>query len=127
MHPEGDPSLIPVGDTEFARDPAFGYRSSNLVHWIKEKCAGVDDGHASIVTEKVTSISLHDLREGGPAAVRARLANARGGCVVVNAVERRDLEVRNAEEWARAINESCALRVGMVVLVQPSLIIFFLV
>lgn len=42
-------------------------------------------------------MSLSDLREGGPAAVRQRLAEAKGGCVVVNAVEERDLQVRRAD------------------------------
>jgi uncharacterized membrane protein YkvA (DUF1232 family) len=27
----------PVGETEFARDPVFGYRSSNLVEYVREK------------------------------------------------------------------------------------------
>ncbi|CAN0537255.1 unnamed protein product, partial [Ectocarpus sp. 12 AP-2014] len=30
-------TLVPAGETEFARDKAFGYRSSNLVDWIREK------------------------------------------------------------------------------------------
>lgn len=28
---------MPVGDSEFARDPVFGFRSSNLVDWVREK------------------------------------------------------------------------------------------
>lgn len=90
-----DPLLVPAGDTEFARDAAFGYRSSNLVDWIREKSAGAVGGlQEPAATERVTSVSLEDLREGGPAAVRKRLAEANGGCVVVNAVEERDLQVR---------------------------------
>lgn len=90
-----DPLLVPAGDTEFARDAAFGYRSSNLVDWIGEKSAGAVGGlQKPAATERVTSVSLEDLREGGPAAVRKRLAEAKGGCVVVNAVEERDLQVR---------------------------------
>ena len=87
--------LVPAGETEFARDAAFGYRSSNLVDWIGEKSA-VAGGEIEKpeATEHVTSVSLEDLRKGGPAAVRKRLAEAKGGCVVVNAVEERDLQVR---------------------------------
>lgn len=90
-----DPLLVPAGKTEFARDAAFGYRSSNLVEWIEEKSVGVGgELQRPVATERVTSVSLEDLREGGPAAVRKRLAEANGGCVVVNAVEERDLQVR---------------------------------
>lgn len=94
-----DVALIPAGETEFARDKAFGYRSSNLVDWIGEKAAvGAamegGQGQPPAATERVVSISLTDLREGGPKVVRERLAEADGGCVVVNAVEGRDLQVR---------------------------------
>lgn len=95
-----DTALVPAGETEFARDAAFGYKSSNLVDWVKEKAAAEGLGlragggrDLAAVTEHVTSVSLQDLREGGPAAVRKRLAEARGGCVVVNALEERDLQV----------------------------------
>eukprot|EP00903_Cladosiphon_okamuranus_P010731 g10143.t1 len=99
---DGDIALVPAGETEFARDKAFGYRSSNLVDWIREKAAvAVADGGpehgvtaaAAAVTDRVVSVSLSELREGGPAAVRQRLAEAKGGCVIVNAVEERDLQV----------------------------------
>ena len=36
---EGD-VLVPIGQTEFARDSVFGYMSSNLKEWIEEKTAG---------------------------------------------------------------------------------------
>ncbi|MGE3270220.1 MAG: four-carbon acid sugar kinase family protein, partial [Chloroflexota bacterium] len=32
--------LVPAGDTEFARDAAFGYRSSFLPAWVQEKSQG---------------------------------------------------------------------------------------
>ncbi len=96
---DADVALVPAGETEFARDKAFGYRSSNLVDWIREKAAAaVEDGQktSAAATEKVVSVSLGDLREGGPKVVRERLTEAKGGCVVVNAVEERDLQVRKA-------------------------------
>ena len=80
--------LIPAGDTEFARDVTFGYQSSNLCRWIEEKTQG------RITTNDVNSISIEDLRVGGPRQVNAKLMNLRGGEIcVVNAVCYRDLEV----------------------------------
>ncbi|CAN0312123.1 unnamed protein product, partial [Hapterophycus canaliculatus] len=99
---DNDAALIPAGDTEFAQDKAFGYRSSNLVDWIHEKAAAgeaaTEGGREQrsrppAATERIVSVSLTDLRQGGPAAVRERLAEAQGGCVVVNAIEERDLQV----------------------------------
>jgi len=78
--------LIPAGQTEFARDAAFGYQSSNLRHWVAEKMGGS--------AENVQSISLDDVRRGGPEQVAAKLSQLSGGRVcVVNAVSYRDLEV----------------------------------
>lgn len=34
-----DGTAIPVGETEFARDPVFGYRCSDLREWVREKGA----------------------------------------------------------------------------------------
>jgi len=84
---EGD-WLVPTAETEYAKDAVFGYRSSNLRAWVSEKHAG------QIKPEDVGSISLTDLREGGPEAVAATLSRIRGGQVcVVNAASYRDLEV----------------------------------
>lgn len=81
---EGD-RLVPAGQTEFARDPVFGYRSSDLRRWVVEKMGGS--------VERVVSISLDDLRRGGPEQVAGKLARLNGGVCVVNAVSYRDLEV----------------------------------
>lgn len=84
---EGD-SLVPAGETESARDAAFGYRASNLRQWVEEKSQG------RIPATRVTSVSLDDLRRGGPQQVTARLmALARGSVCVVNAASPRDMEV----------------------------------
>ncbi|WP_443041467.1 four-carbon acid sugar kinase family protein [Streptomyces sp. B21-083] len=32
--------LLPVGESEFARDATFGYRSSSLPEWVEEKTGG---------------------------------------------------------------------------------------
>jgi uncharacterized protein YgbK (DUF1537 family) len=79
--------LIPVGETEFAKDAAFGYSASDLRVFVAEKSGG------TIRPEDVRSISLADIRLGGPARVREVLASAAGGAwVVVNATEYSDLE-----------------------------------
>ena len=62
--------LVPAGQTEFARDKSFGYRSSNLREWAAEKTGG------AVRAEEVAVISLEDLRLGGPAAVTEKLAGS---------------------------------------------------
>jgi uncharacterized protein YgbK (DUF1537 family) len=84
---DGD-RLVPAGQTEFARDSAFGYRASNLREWVQEKTEG------RIPARSVESISLEDIRQGGPGQVAERLlALARGSVCAVNAACYRDLEV----------------------------------
>ena len=79
---------VPVAATAFARDPTFGYRSSNLRHWVEEKTAG------RVTASAVQLISLGLIREGGPSAVsRALLDMPKGAHVVVDALERADLDV----------------------------------
>ncbi len=81
------PRLVPVGETEFARDPVFGYTASDLRDFVTEKSGGV------IGRGDVARISLADIRLGGPPRVRELLAGVRGGTwVVVNATEYSDLE-----------------------------------
>jgi uncharacterized protein YgbK (DUF1537 family) len=81
-------TLTPAAETAFARDAAFGYHSSNLREWVAEKSGG------AVTSQSVRSISLDDIRRGGPDAVRERLLqfSARQVCVV-NAACQRDLEV----------------------------------
>lgn len=80
--------LIPAGHTEFAHDTVFGYRSSNLCDWVEEKTEG------RVPAKEVLSISIRDLREGGPIRVTERLMSLAGGAHgVVNAASYRDLEV----------------------------------
>jgi uncharacterized protein YgbK (DUF1537 family) len=83
---EGD--LVPAGETEYARDGFFGYRSSHLPSWVEEKTRG------SVSAGSVLTLSLEDLRLGGPRKVAAMLMDAPdGGCVAANAAHDRDLEV----------------------------------
>ena len=80
--------LVPVGETAYARDATFGFHSSNLKDWVEEKTGG--QVHAA----DVESISLDEIRTGGPARVREHLLKlVRGSICIVNAVSSRDLEV----------------------------------
>jgi uncharacterized protein YgbK (DUF1537 family) len=79
---------VPVGASEFAKDATFGYTSSNLREFVAEKSNGTIDA------DEVHSISLTDIREGGPERVADLLAAVTGGAwVVVNATDYADLEV----------------------------------
>jgi uncharacterized protein YgbK (DUF1537 family) len=84
---EGD-RLIPAAETEYAQDATFGYQHSDLKAWAVEKHGG------TIASDEVASISIDDLRVGGPTVVEARLdaLTDRQVCVV-NAAGYRDLEV----------------------------------
>ncbi|XP_057791465.1 uncharacterized protein LOC131008563 isoform X1 [Salvia miltiorrhiza] len=81
-------SLIPAGETEFAKDASFGYRSSNLREWVEEKTGG------RITASSVASISIQLLREGGPRAVCEHLCSLKKGSIcIVNAASERDMAV----------------------------------
>ena len=79
--------LVPVAETEFARDAAFGYTASDLRDFVAEKSGG------TIRRDDVGSIGLADIRLGGPQRVRELLAGVRDGSwAVVNATEYSDLD-----------------------------------
>ena len=79
---------LPVGETEFARDATFGFSASNLRQFVAEKSGG------TIRPDQVHSITLDDIRLGGPQRVVEILAGVTDGAfVVVNAVEYADLDV----------------------------------
>ena len=83
-----DDRLTPVGQTEFALDAAFGYTSSNVREWVEEKTKG------RIPAGQVATVSLEDIRVGGPVRVAERLLS-RGDARVCfpNAASMRDIEV----------------------------------
>ncbi len=84
---EGD-RMIPAGQTEFAKDPTFGYRASDLREWVEEKT------DRRVPMDSVESISLDEIRLGGPDTIVRRLkALKRGAVCVVNCVAGNDLEV----------------------------------
>ncbi|MCQ4637040.1 hydroxyacid dehydrogenase [Anaerovorax odorimutans] len=84
---EGE-NLIPAGNTEFAKDKTFGYRSSNLKAYIEEKTSG------AFAAEAVSSISLEMLRNGELDKIESLLLQIRDyHKVIVNAVDYQDLKV----------------------------------
>ncbi|XP_072068424.1 uncharacterized protein [Arachis hypogaea] len=81
-------SSIPAGDTEFAKDAAFGYKSSNLRDWVEEKTGG------RIPASTVTSVSIELLRKGGQDAICQHLCSLKkGSACVVNAASERDMAI----------------------------------
>ena len=84
---EGD-RLVPAAATPFARDAAFGYRTSHLPSYVEEKTVG------RTRASDVATISLEVIRRGGPVAVAEKLrALPHGSLCVVNAAAPRDIEV----------------------------------
>lgn len=84
---EGD-TLVPAGETPFARDATFGYKSSNVRDWVVEKSNG------TISAGMVKSLSLIDIRQGGPEKIEEVLLGVEKGCVIiVNAAAEEDMDV----------------------------------
>ena len=102
----GEP--VPAGDTEFARDATFGYTSSNLRDFVAEKSGG------AITADQVHSLTLTDIRLGGPDRVAEILGGVTGGAfVVVNATDYADLEiVVLGVQQAQELGRTFAYRVG---------------
>ncbi|QAY73440.1 hypothetical protein ET445_08925 [Agromyces protaetiae] len=78
----------PVGETDYARDATFGFRSSNLRDWVEERTGG------AVRAADVAAIPLVALRaDDGAARVRDLvLGVAGGGTIVLNALTRADLD-----------------------------------
>ena len=57
-----EPRRGQAGETEFARDRAFGYAASHLPTWVEEKTAG------AVKASDVCSLSLELIRTGGGSA-----------------------------------------------------------
>ncbi|WP_407538689.1 four-carbon acid sugar kinase family protein [Deinococcus radiomollis] len=79
---------VPLGETEFARDPAFQYASSSLPEWVEEKTGG------RTLAAEVRVLPLALLRNGGSQAVAEWLEGLPVPFVAAaDAVCQRDLEV----------------------------------
>jgi uncharacterized protein YgbK (DUF1537 family) len=82
-----DGTAVPVAETEFARDAAFGYRESNLRDWLAIR--GANAAHRPI-----ESLSLESIRTLGPDGVSAAIRRVAPRTVIVaNAVDDGDAEV----------------------------------
>ena len=82
---DGD-RFVPAAETEFARDATFGYSARTLPGWVEEK------SRRRITTRDVASLTLDEIRGGGPERVAERLRQARHGRpIVVNALDYPDL------------------------------------
>ena len=80
--------FVPAAETEFARDTTFGYTRSNLKEWVEEKTGG------RVRAADVASLTIEEIRSGGPERVAELLGQVEGGRpVVVNAASYRDLDV----------------------------------
>jgi uncharacterized protein YgbK (DUF1537 family) len=77
----------PAGETEFARDATFGYRSSDLRDWVEEKTAG------RVRASDVAGIDLATLRTDHASAVAVLRNLSEAQPVVVDIVEENDLRL----------------------------------
>lgn len=84
---EGE-KLVPAGATQFAKDATFGYKSSSLRDYVLEKAPGRFD------ESQLCSVTIDEIRRGGPESVCAKLRAApAGGVVIVNAAAESDMHV----------------------------------
>lgn len=78
---------IPIGESEFAKDPLFGFKSSNLKEWIEEKTKG------NYAAKDVKSITLDMLRTWKVDVIKnVILETGNAQKVIVNAVNYSDLK-----------------------------------
>jgi hypothetical protein len=97
---EGD-TLVPAGQTPFAEDATFGYKSSNLRDYVLEKAGEI------YRKEHLWSITLADIRVGGPKKVTEQLLSApKGGVIIVNAAAESDMFVFAAGLLAGEFHEA---------------------
>ncbi|CAK7200659.1 hypothetical protein SEUCBS139899_003357 [Sporothrix eucalyptigena] len=100
-------NLVPAGQTPFAEDRTFGYKSSNLRDYVYEK-AGAERA------ETCVSVSIDDIRIGGPDKVFQILSGVSDqSVVIVNAAAESDMNVFCAGLLlARAAGKSFLYRTG---------------
>lgn len=85
---KSEDSLVPAGQTEFAKDRTFGFTASHLGEWIEEKTNG------QYKEKNVTYISLESIRERKTEEITQQLLNVTDfNKVVVNALEEEDIKI----------------------------------
>ncbi|KAJ5226335.1 hypothetical protein N7468_007560 [Penicillium chermesinum] len=73
---------------DFAKDATFGFTSSNLRDYVLEKAPG------RFTADQLRSVTIDEIRRGGPQAVSEKLlATPSGGVVIVNAAAESDMHV----------------------------------
>lgn len=83
-------TLVPASQTPFAQDATFGYKNSNLRQYVLEKCGSRFDESSFL------SVTLEDIRLGGPSAVASKLLSEPSNpnlVIIVNAVADSDMHV----------------------------------
>jgi uncharacterized protein YgbK (DUF1537 family) len=84
---DGD-TFFPVGHTSYSRDATFHFESSDIRDYVEEKTGG------QIAATTVRSLSLDDIRVGGPQRVCDVILSCMGSTpIVVNATTDSDLDV----------------------------------
>jgi hypothetical protein len=83
---EGD-VLVPAGQTQFAQDATFGYKSSNLRDWVLEKAG------SKFTADYLFSISLEDIRRGPETVTEKLLSAPKRSVIIVNAAAESDMFV----------------------------------
>ncbi|MBQ9664022.1 MAG: hydroxyacid dehydrogenase [Oscillospiraceae bacterium] len=84
---QGD-SLVPAGQTEFARDKSFGYTASSLSEWCEEKSGG------RFPAAGCCRITLEELRAGDADRIAAKLKAVSGfGKITVDSADYEDVAV----------------------------------
>jgi uncharacterized protein YgbK (DUF1537 family) len=80
--------LTPAGQTEFARDKSFGFKSSHLGEWCEEKTGG------AFKAESVTFITLEEIRACDYTGIYNKLMKVKNfNKIVVNAIADSDMKV----------------------------------
>ncbi|WP_298502706.1 four-carbon acid sugar kinase family protein [uncultured Maribacter sp.] len=79
-------SFTPAGETPFAKDNTFGYQSSNLIDWIKEKSDN------KISSDTIHSLSVDSLRKEKARVQTSILENSELTHIISNATANIDLE-----------------------------------
>ena len=83
-----DEELVPAGETEFAKDRTFGYKSSNIGDWAEEKSNG------KYKAKDATYLSLADIRTLNIDGLVEQLMSVKDfNKVIVNAVDYLDVKV----------------------------------